>query len=176
MCSHDKTKPTVGTKDVAGLTFNYETRQCTVCEAVLWSQDTEVQFHAWLGQQRQEHAERFTIQKVQVPSILAAFAAELAEKHYTTESAVYQACLSLYFVLGAARREMVQGIDSMQPETGISVVKKFRVNPSLFVKAEANAKLFDMSMNEVASWVIQRVLTAARAGDVRAELDFALAA
>jgi len=41
---------------------------------------------------------------------------------------------------------------------------------------DASAKLFNQNMNEVASWVIQRVLYAARAGlqSMRNEIEFAV--
>ena len=178
MCNHEKTKSVKATKDVAGLVFAYSTKECVACGSVLWSQSIEGKFQAWLGDQRKENPNKFVVQKVQIARDLAAFATELAEKNHTNESAVFQACLSLYFVLASKRPELSKAIEKIEPGAEHPTAKKFRVNPKLFVKLDANAKAFGLSMNEVASWVIQRVLWAARAGieATREELEFALAA
>ena len=178
MCDHKKTKSVKATKEVAGLTFPYSTRECIDCGSVLWSQDVENEFQAWLGEQRKTNPDKFVVQKVQIAGDLAAFAIDLAEKNHTNESAVFQACLSLYFVLATKRPELSKAIEAVEPGTDNPTAKKFRVNPKLFVKLDANAKAFGLNMNEVASWVIQRVLWAARAGieATREELEFALAA
>ena len=178
MCDHKETKSVDAVKEVAGLAYFYSTKECVECGSVLWSQGIENQFQAWLGDQRKSNPDKFVVQKVLIPGDLAAFASELAEVNHSNESAVFQACLSLYFVLGAKRPELSKAIDGVTPGSDSLIPKKFRVNPKLFVKLDANAKLFDLSMNEVASWVIQRVLWAARAGiqATREELEFALAA
>jgi hypothetical protein len=178
-CGHTKTEVTQASKDIAGLIFNYETKRCVKCGSVLWSQNTEAEFQGWLGEQRQNHPDKFVIQKVGLPNSLVAFAADLALKNHSTESAVYQACLSLYFVLGAARISLAQSIDAIEPGfEGTRVQKKFRVSPKLFVKINSNARLFDLDMNEVASWVIERVLWAVSRDieQTRAELEYVLAA
>ena len=178
-CEHTKTEATKTTKDVAGLSFNYKAKRCVQCGSVLWSQDTETQFQAWLGEQRKKNPEKFVIQKVALPSSLIDFATELALKNHSTESAVYQACSSLYFVLGAARTSLAQKIEAIEPKfEGPLIQKKFRVSPKLFVKINSNARLFDLGMNEVASWVIVRVLWAANCDleQTRIELEYVLAA
>jgi hypothetical protein len=178
-CNHVKTESTKATKDIAGLTFNYDTKQCVQCGSILWSEETEKQFQAWLGEKRRKNPNKFVIQKVSLPSVLVDFANELALKNQSTESAVYQACLSLYFVLGASRPSLIEKIDALEHKfEGPIVQKKFRVSPKLFVKVNSNARLFDLSMNEVASWVIERILFAAMCDmeQTRNELEYALAA
>ena len=178
MCEHIKIEPIHATKDIAGLIFKYETKRCVECGSVLWGQDTENQFQIWLGEQRKQNPDKFVIQKVALPSSLVDFANEFALNNHSTESAVYQACLSLYFVLGASKKSLVKRIEAIEPKfEGEKLQRKFRVSPKLFVKINANAKLFDLDMNEVASWVIERVLWAARdIKQTRIELEYALAA
>jgi hypothetical protein len=178
-CEHLKTEATQASKDIAGLTFNYSTARCKECGAVLWSQETEKKFHTWLGEQRQKNPEPFVIQKVSIPANLVAFANELATRNHSTESAVYQACLSLYFVLGASKSSLVKKIDAIGAESAVSKIqKKLKVSPRLFVKINSNARLFDLEINEMASWVIERVLWAAKCNveQTLIELEYVLAA
>lgn len=179
MCEHIKIKPTNATKDVAGLIFNYEAQCCLQCGSILWGQNTEILFQNWLGEQRKQNPNKFVIQKVALPSSLVDFAVELAANNHSTESAVYQACLSLYFVLGASRTSLSKRIETIEPKfEGNISQKKFRVSPKLFVKINSNADLFDLGMNEVASWVIERVLWAAKSDieQTRIEIEYVLAA
>lgn len=178
-CEHLKLESIQAQKNIAGLDFNYETSRCIECGGVLWSQENEQKFQAWLGEKRHQNPEKFVIQKVALPSALVAFAAELAERNHSTESAVYQACLSLYFILGAGRKSLMEKIDAIETGfDGMRVQKKFRVSPKLFVKINSNARLFDLGMNEVASWVIERVLWAAKCDieQTLIELEYVLAA
>jgi len=179
MCDHKTYREMQARKDVAGLIFSYATKQCADCGSVLWSQKNEAQFQQWLGAQRKRHGDKFVVQKVQIPSDLADFAIELAESNHSTTSAVFQACLSFYFIRGASQPELLEVLANVQPGAQPLILQsKFRVKPKLFVKLDASAKLFNQNMNEVASWVIQRVLYAARAGlqSMRNEIEFALAA
>lgn len=162
MCDHKETKISRERKDLAGLTFEYEAYKCLACGSVLWTEETEKNFRAWLGQQRKRHPDRFVVQKVTLPEKLVTFAKELAEKHHRTESDVYQACLALYFV--HAKKQGFQGeLDRFEVDQTSLVAKKFRVNPAMFVRLEANGKLFDLPMNAVAAWAIGKVLAAASA-------------
>lgn len=177
-CEHIKTKVTQATKNIGRLTFDYEARCCIECGNALWSQDTEEKFHTWLGEQRRVNPDKFVIQKVALSSSLVAFANELALRNHSTENAVYQTCLSLYFVLGAFRKPLMETIDAIVPRfEGPRVPKQFQISPKIFVKINSNARLFDLDMNEVASWVIERVLWAAKCDieETLIELEYALA-
>jgi len=178
-CEHTKIETIQATKDVAGLTFNYDAKRCVSCGNVLWSQDTENQFHFWLGEQRKQNPDKFVIQKVALPSSLVDFARELSVTNHNTESAVYNACLALYFVLGPSKATLATKIEAVVPEfKGEIVQKKFRVSPKLFAKINSNAKIFELELNEITSWVIERVLWAAKYDieQTRLELEYVLVA
>jgi len=158
-CVHSTTINTEATRDVAGLKFEYHTKECANCRAVLWSQENDRQFQDWLCKERREHRDKFTIQKVHLPEELVSFAEELASRHLRNASSVYQACLSLYFTKPAFT-ERIENIE--QDFIGVTKTVKFRVNPRMFIKVDANAKLFNIDKNEVAAWIIQRVLWLAK--------------
>jgi len=164
MCDHINKSPIRATKEVAGLVFSYETLACNDCGAVLWSQKTEEEFGEWLLQQRKENADKFVIQKVKIADDLADFAKLIARRHYRSESDVYQACVALYFSFRSRSPEIFEEIERLSIDDGAVQFKKFRVNPGLFVKIDGAAKAFDMYMNEVASWAVQKVLKAAKQG------------
>lgn len=161
MCDHPKVKSIRAKKKIAGLVFAYNSHECESCGAVLWRPETEEKFVLWLSEQKKKKPEKFVIQGVKLSQDLVDFAADLARRFGRTESDVYQACLALYFT--EVDPEIKKVIESQTPKAP-EVVKKFRVNPRMYVKVDANAQLFAMHMNEVASWVVQHVLTAAKNG------------
>lgn len=181
ICKHEHIISVNQQKEIAGLTFTYESKQCEECKKVLWNPENETQFRNWLNVQKKENRDRFIVQKIQISDHLIEFANQLANRHHCNVSSVYRVCLSLYFVYGEFNPNIVSHIDSISvSENNTSSQKKVVVNPSVFVKMESNAKLFNMNMNEVASWVIQRVLTLAKSeeknNDILPQIEYALEA
>lgn len=169
-CKHNNTRAHEASRDVAGLKFEYSTVKCQDCDAVLWSPENETEWQRWLVNQKEEHRDKFFVQKLAIPTDLIAFAQDLADEHGTAISNVYQAALACYFVY-APKKGWLEALDSdFFASTGPTTsVGKVEVNPQVFVKIDSNAKLFDLARNAVASWAISRVLRAAVIGRQLAE-------
>jgi hypothetical protein len=180
MCDHKNTKPTEATKKIAGLVFEYSALECMKCGAVLWSSETELLFRKWLNDQKKLNAEKFTIQGIRVSQELKLFAMELAASSFKPESDVYQACLAFYFVYCKDRPDLKEALDGdkFRPVDSKGSTIKLRVSPNMFVKIEANASIFQIPKSHVASFVLQRVLRAAKMGfdATRKQIEFALEA
>jgi hypothetical protein len=174
MCEHHETKKVETSREVAGLLFEYETKECIECKSQLWSQALEKKFVIWLSEQKDTHIEKFTIQKVRIPSKLAVFAEKLAREAMQNESVVYRCAIGLYYrwtdkiETRADKKESRKSTLDFRalelPKYKEYATRKFRVNPLTFIRIEADAKLFGLPTNQAASWIIERVLWAACEG------------
>ena len=165
-CVHANTRDYKATKTVAGLEYQYSTKQCAACDSVLWSPQNEANFHKWLGDQKKSKRDRFVLQKLLIPRELVEFAEKLAASRCTKVSNVYQAALACYFVYAPTRQGWKEALDdeNFANHDEAETINKVEVNPNMFLTIEGNAKLFKMTNSAIASWAVSRVLQAALKG------------
>jgi hypothetical protein len=165
-CEHGKMKPTRATKEVAGLVFEYKSKECQECGAILWNDEIDELFKAWLAEQKSKHRDHFTIQDIQLPLELYGFALAFGKRFSLKESDVFRSALAAYYTHSLDIRSKVSNKKLPKFESGEFVTKKLRTNPIMFLRIEADAKLFGMYKGEVVSEVLKRVLYLALKNEV----------
>jgi len=164
-CEHEKLIIENHHKEFEKEIFEYKASTCKDCNAVLWDNELEKSYGAWVNKLYKEKRHIFQIQ-YSIPATVQECIGKLLERFpHVEESLLIRALIVVYIDMVENEQNIMDSLehyliseDYLHLIEGQKNSKKIQFAPSGFQKIQSYSKLFGMKPNKILEEVLNRMI------------------